>query len=366
MSDSIFSVQVRWHDVVVEVNCNHAPIINHIREHVRPLVVAEAVSRPQISVNVNWREAKNSAEEYPLLALAENRGAHKIGKRLFRIDGKLLWTDIIRTKNMVTLLEMDDEQLRITYDHYFELPEKKLQRNPNYRYEKYFSLLKYFLYFPMIWYNEQFRGRYVMHASGVSLNGNGVVLGGVGGVGKTTTCIGLLTQENTRLLSENLVFFDANKLYQLYEPIRLDDNSVALLGDRKDAVYPTDFPEGTRAKQMFHVHENLLAESCPAAAVILPEFSNSSGSFPVSAELAVRRLENYNQLTREVNDYYWYAATLNLLDSANSLVTAERIRTLQELLRNVPAFQLNIDRANGVPPVVAEIANLAQHSAVLQ
>ncbi len=360
MIETQHTVQINWHDVTVAVNCNHAPIISHIREHVRPLVTTKLCDEPDVTIQINWREAEDGPAEYPLLALAENRRASKIGKRLYRIDDRLLWTDILRTKNTVTLLSLKKNRLCVEYDHYFEIPPKKLQRNPQYRYEKYFSLLKYFLYFPSIWYQEQFQKRYLLHASGASMNGNGVALGGVGGVGKTTTCIGLLTRENTHLLSENLIYFDEKNFYQLYEPIRLDDNSVKLLGEKKDSVFPCNFPDGTRPKQMFHVHDRYLKNQCPAKVMILPEFYQESSAKQISAQKAVMRLENYNLLTREVNDYFWYAATLNLLEGANNFPTYRRIETLQKLLADIPAYQLFIDRSQGVAPVVETISKLAE------
>lgn len=352
------SVQVRWHDVVVEVHCNHTPFISHIREHVKPLVCSETVTEPHVTIQINWMEATDGPPVYPLLSLADAPDTRKIGKRLYRAGHRLLWTDIIRSKNIVSLFSLQGERLNVRYDHYFELPLKKLQRNPHYRYEKYFSLLKYFLYFPTIWYQEQFRHRYILHASGVAHDHTGIALGGVGGVGKTTTCIALLRRENTRLLSENLILYDAQRLYQLYEPIRLDDASVALLGDAK-AVHPADFPEGTRAKQLFHVQQPYFAETVPAGVVILPEFSDTGEILPLPPEVALQRMENYNLLTREVNDYYWYAATLNLLQDTGPVLTLRRIEILRQLLRETPAYQLFIDRSAGVAPVIERICTVA-------
>lgn len=361
MNDS--SVQICWHDVVVEVKCRHTPFIAHIHEHVRPLLCEKTVAEPQVTIQINWMEAGDGPPAYPLLSFADAPDAQKIGKRLYRIDDRLLWTDIIRTKNTVSLFALEGERLRVTYDHYFELPAKKLARNPDYRYEKYFSLLKYFLYFPMIWYQEQFRGRYLLHASGVAHQGAGIALGGVGGVGKTTTCIALLRQPSTQLLSENLILYNAERFYQLYEPIRLDDDSVALLGDTA-AVYPASFPEGTRAKQLFHVRETFLKASVPAKLVILPEFSRKGGVSPLLPGDALQRLENYNHLTREVNDYYWFAATLNLLpEGSGEVLTLRRIETLRTLLSRIPACLLSIDRSAGVTPVIEDITAMAATAA---
>lgn len=349
------TIQLQCHDVVLEIECAHAPFIAHAREHVRPLVL-ETPRTPQIRIRVNWQEEE---KPFPLLRLAEDKAAVKVGKRLYRLGQRLLWTDIIRRKYFVLLLGLEGEQLQIDYDHYFELPEKKLARNPDYRYEKYFSLLKYFLYFPLIWYQEQFRERYLLHASGVDLDGRGIALGGVGGVGKTTTCIGLLSRPSARLLSENLIFYDARNFYQLYEPIRLDDDSVKLLDRRNPAIYPADFPEGTRAKQLFHIDPARRRDAVAAGVMVLPEFSPRAYAEPLSPQIAAGELENCNMLTREVNDYYWFAATLNLLRPDISPLHRGR-ETLQHLLGEIPAYRLGIDRSGGVAPVVETINQLAK------
>lgn len=357
-SGSYHTVQLKCIGVVIEVKSNHEPLINYIKEHVRPLVQKTDQPKPHVHIQIHWQEVQDG-KGFPLLNLAETRDAQRVGKRLYRVDTKFLWTDIIRAKNMVLLFSLKEDRLRLQYDYYFELPQKKLDRNPDYRYEKYFSLLKYFLYFPLIWYQEQFYQRYLLHASGVILNDSGIALGGVGGVGKTTACIALLSHPHTKLLSENLIFYDENNLYQLYEPIRLDDHSLGLLDNNKKALLPANLPEGTRAKKLFHIHPSYLKEQATARLVILPEFASNSETRLLSAKTAFNSLENYNMLTREVNDYYWFAATLNLLRPSHS-ITRQRQSSLQKLLDRVPAYQLLIDRSKGTEPVVREIKNLTK------
>lgn len=350
------TITIDCNDVIVRMSCNHSPFIAHVREHIRPLVLDDSDKKPHINININWQEAE---KQFPLLAKAEEKGAHKIGKRLFRVKDGLLWTDITRRKYFVLLLSLDGETLNVNYDHYFELPARKLEKNPDYRTKKYFSLLKYFFYLPLIWYNEHFRQRYLLHASGVSLDGRGVALGGVGGVGKTTTCVGLLTQENSRLLSENLIFYDDSNYYQLYEPIRLDDYSVSILGDQQSVISPAEFPGGTRPKQLFHINPDCRMDSIPASVMILPEFAPAGGSAALSAATAANLLENYNMLTREVNDYYWFAGTFNLLRPEISPLR-EGFRAMEKLLEKVPAYHLYVDRSAGVAPVVETIDQLAK------
>ena len=103
-----------------------------------------------------------------------------------------------------------------------------------------------------------------MHASGIDLDGQGIVIGGVGGVGKTTTGVSLLAQEGTRLVSENLIFYDAERIYSCYEPIRLDDASVELLGARRAMLAPAEIPDGANHKNLYHVRRQAVSDAVPA------------------------------------------------------------------------------------------------------
>ena len=124
----------------------------------------------------------------------------------------------------------------------------KVEAEPNYRFKKFFGLMSWLVFYPLSWYLEHFRGIYLMHASGIDISGHGIVIGGVGGVGKTTTGVSLLAHEGTRLVSENLIFHDASHIYSCYEPIRLDDQSVELLGSRRHILAPARNP-GRRQPQ---------------------------------------------------------------------------------------------------------------------
>jgi hypothetical protein len=176
----------------------------------------------------------------------------------------------------------------------------------------------------------------------------------VGGVGKTTTGVSLLAQEGTRLVSENLVFHDDVRLYACYEPIRLDDASVALLGARRAILCPADIPDGANHKNLYHVRRHALADTVDAAALFVPRFARAGWVRPLEVERAVGLLLAFNTLTREVNDFQWFASTLEVL-WPTPRVHEQRAAPLRALLQRIRCYELGIDRSQGVEPVVHAI-----------
>lgn len=353
------TIQINFPDVRLQITCAHPPLLEHIQKHLEPVIARNPEPPAVVEVDVLWREGDQISSS--LLPLADRPEARKIGKRLYRLnDADLLWTDLIRTKNMALLYHREPGKVRFTFEYYLTLPAKKLKANPHYRNEKYFSLLKYFVYFPFMWYSELFLKRFPLHASGIVFGGRGMALGGVGGVGKTTTSIALFSRNGARFLSENIVLFDESRFYSMYEPIRLDARSVELLGGGSiGGLYPADLPEGTRAKNLFHIQPAALLPGADAGMILLPDFYRQAETKRLTVAEAWSNLHNFNILTREINDYYWFAAAANLL-SPEVLVPDERLRGLKRLAEKVPVYHLSIDRKEGVAPLTDRILNLKE------
>ncbi len=59
----------------------------------------------------------------------------------------------------------------------------------------------------------------------------------------------------------------------------------------------------------------------------------------------------FNELTREVNDYQWFAATLNVAWPVLGSLD-RRAATVRSFVERMGCWELGIDRAQGVEPVV--------------
>jgi hypothetical protein len=239
----------------------------------------------------------------------------------------------------------------------FDPKNGKLQDAPQYEYKSYFSLMSYLVYYPLLWYLEQLRGWTAVHASALACRQGAVIIAGVGGVGKTTTCVALMQQAGMTLISENLVLTDGEHVYPCYEPVRLDPGSLAILGDDLRGLTPMAFPDGLKDKSLFHVDAGTRSAKFEAALLLLPTFSAQRYVRPLPAAVAARRIVAMNRLTLELDDFGWYAAAANLVWTGcarEDMVHAVPHR----LASRARCFELGIDRSAGAQAVVEDIVGL--------
>lgn len=344
------SVHVEMQGVRLQINTEYEDLLDYVRMHL-PEHIAPA-GAPHVQINVQWLEGEGV--DFETLSFPGQESLDRVGKRLLAGPDTLVWTNLLRIKNLMLRFRMQGETLCMDALYVYAPRKAKVEAEPNYRYKKFFGLMSYFVFYPLAWYLEHFRGIYLMHASGIDVSGHGIIIGGVGGVGKTTTGVSLLAHEGTRLVSENLIFYDAQRIYSCYEPIRLDDQSVELLGSRRAILSPAEIPDGANHKNVYHVARRAVVDSVEASALFVPRFTPQGYIRPLEAEHAMELLLAFNELTREVNDYYWFAATLNVLwPTPNSL--EKRAATLRALLERSSRWELGIDRSRGVEPVVRAI-----------
>ncbi len=353
------SIQLDMQGVRLQIATEYTDLLDYVRMHL-PDHVSEAPGAPHVQINVRWLEGDGIDES--ALVFDGQEKLDRVGKRLLAGPNELVWTNLLRIKNLVLRFRMDGDQLCMDAIYHYSPRASKVEAEPNYRFKKFFGLMSWFVFYPLAWYLEHFRGIYLMHASGIDVAGHGIVIGGVGGVGKTTTGISLLAHEGTRLVSENLIFHDARNIYSCYEPIRLDDQSVELLGSRRQILAPAEIPDGANHKNVYHVRRSAVVDAVEASAVFVPRFTPHGYVRPLDAERATEMLLAFNTLTREVNDYQWFAATLNVAwPTPRSL--EHRAATLRGLLENTAVYEIGIDRSQGVEPVVRAILDRASAGA---
>lgn len=342
------SLGVRLHGVTLTLASQHAPLLSYAAEHLRALAVAPAAA-PDIQVHCLWSQGEWDPEEN---LFAVSSPLNIIGKRMLGNAQQLIWLDTLRMKGLQ--LRFSREQGRIVFEvaYRFHPKKEKLENLPDYEYKKYFSLMSYLVYYPLLWYLENFRGWTVLHASALRGDAGGVMIGGLGGVGKTTTCVALMQQARFELLSENLVFTDGEFIYSCYEPIRLDEGSLALLGKDLRGLAPMRFPAGMKDKSLFHFQPG--AEKAAPAALFLPQFSRQRYVAALAPQTAMEKILAMNRLTRELDDYGWYAAALDM-HWPNPGLADKRLAALRRFTQKVRCFELGIDRQAGVAAVVKDI-----------
>ena len=99
----------------------------------------------------------------------------------------------------------------------------------------YEGLTYYLIYYPILYALES-KNIYILHGSAVTYNDKAILMPGLPGVGKSTLCMALLSNKNSKFLSDNIVLYDDNKIYACFEPIRLDENSISLMPDKGQKI----------------------------------------------------------------------------------------------------------------------------------
>lgn len=345
---------VRMHGVTLNLESNQYPLIAYAAEHLNTLAVAPHVA-PNLVVRCNWSQGDWDPEHNPFPA---DGALNVIGKRMLGNDDELIWLDTLRMKGLQLRFRREPDHWRFDVAYCFHPKKEKLESLPEYEYKRYFSLMSYLVYYPLMWHLESLRGFTILHASALASARGGVMIGGLGGVGKTTTCVALM-QRGLALLSENLIFTDGDFIYPCVEPIRMDEGSRAMLGENPSGLLRMNFPEGLKDKDMFHVQNASAAEQVVPAALFLPQFTHERYVRPLAPELACEKMIAMNRLTREIDDYAWYASALEMHWSQTGRAAA-RVEVLRKLTQRARCFELGIDRQAGVQAVVEDVMRAAE------
>lgn len=173
----------------------------------------------------------------------------------------------------------------------------------------YFSFIYHTIYYPLFWYLEQFKGRYPLHASALKVDGKGMVICGLEGIGKTSLNLMLLRGKNSQFLSDNIVFYDHKSIYPCYELIRLHQGEDKTMWDGK-------FVKINRShvmKDFYAPLGQISEEGIKPDIVIFPEFSSRFKSVKLSVGQAVDRAILLSYIPDELNNYADYRHLYQLL-----------------------------------------------------
>ena len=341
---------VRLHGVTLNLESNHAPLLAYAAEHLNEMAAAPHAA-PQLTVRCEWTQGDWEAEHNPFRA----EGAlNVIGKRMLGNSETLIWLDTLRMKGLQLMFRREGETWLFDVAYRFHPKKEKSESLPEYEYKKYFSLMSYLVYYPLIWHLETYRGWTILHASALAGAPGAMMIGGLGGVGKTTTCVALLQRPGMELISENIVFTDGEFVYPCPEPIRMDENSIKILGENPAGMVRMNFPEGLKDKSLYHLRLSEAGRQTQPVALFLPQFSPQRYCRPLAPGLAAEKMYAMNRLTRELDDYFWYAAALEMHWPREGQ-GARRMEVLQRFAQKAKCFELGIDRWAGVEAVVEDV-----------
>jgi hypothetical protein len=341
---------VQMHGVTLNLQCNYDRLLDHIASLLHGYTCPPWES-PHLVVTGHWLSQPPQDEPGPL---AETVGLDGFGKRMLLSAAQLVWTDVYRDKDLQLRFRRHGATVAFDVVYRYVPSARKLDKYPDFEAKKFFDLLRYLVLFPLAWHLERTRGWVLMHASAVATGGRAVLVAGPGGAGKTTTCVALTVRAGMALITENLLFWDGAHIFPVPEPIRLTEESLALVGADAASLQPVSFRGGLKHKALFQFPVQPTLPAVRPAVLFLPQFSRHGFVRRLPPGEACELLAASNRLTLEVNDYYWYTAALDLLwpQAGNA---QRQLDVLQRLTATTPCYRLGIDRSAGVGPVVDRV-----------
>src|SRR5262245_43966413 len=219
------------HGLSVSIQAPDADLSDFVKAHFD--AVRGASADADLSVKAIWRwggrepaeaDRKNGARVERLgRGLTLSRGAGQSGDLL-----AALWTRVPDFPELTLKFELEGEasmRLRVEARCFYEpkgvgrrigyLRQERVDRKRN---GLLFKLMYFMIYYPMAWQLERTRGWGLLHASAVTMpSGRAVLLSGMGGVGKSTLGLSLLSHPGVKLLSDNLIFHDEERIYSCPE-----------------------------------------------------------------------------------------------------------------------------------------------------
>ena len=343
-------IGVSQHNVSINISSNNPKLVAYAREHLGGLARLP-LAAPDIEVRCEWREQSWQPENNPF---PHSEEYCIYGKRMLGKKNELIWLNTLRMKGLQLRFRRENGRFLFDVVYSYHPKKEKILSLPDYEYKKYFSLMSYIFYYPLFWYLENFRNWTLIHASALDTAYGGVLVSGLGGVGKTTTCVALLQHTGARLISENIVLTDGELLYPCYEPIRLNPDSIDMLAEKFNGLRKMAFPQGLKDKSLYHFDIHNVPVAVRPAALFLPVFSPRRYVEYLPENIAVEKMLAANRLTLEIDDYYWYASALELTWPKVGQMNM-RPKVLSMLTEKSQCFELGIDRTQGVEAVVKDI-----------
>jgi hypothetical protein len=282
-------------------------------------------------------------------------------------DGQIAWSRIDDFLNLHLRFFPEEHPFRLVGEHFFFLDsramrdqiKRKWHRNrvPTLRKKRFSTILYYMIYYPSFWRLEQ-RGLLPLHAAAVDVAGQGIVFCGLPGSGKSTLSLAALSLPATRLLSDNIIFYDTQAVYSCPEPVLVDDRSVELIGTASTVLQPL----GSRHvfdRSWCHVGPERMAQKTAPRIFFFVGLGSDTAVRPLSVGEAYDRFTSANWIAKELRRYLVYRSVLALSGATSGCVKNGSQTPLGALLSRGQSYELTVGWSDGLGKAVELVHSLA-------
>jgi hypothetical protein len=350
------SLTVKLHNVVLQLVTDCQPLLLHATDFCLPQVITEHV-RPDIRVVLEYR--RGLRRDHKRFRFEGQPQLDSLGYHTSVSPDRIDWNDIPDASGLQLSHRLEDSQ-HCYHAVYHEMEDDEViwrlakrilrRRRATDHSEAWDQLVEYLIYFPMCWFLERERGLHVLHASCVDLGKGAALFPGLSGVGKSTVSMYLLAKMGGRLLSDNLVFHDHERLYACPEPILLAAEGQRLFGPGDPRLAPTGAPHAHQ-RRGYHIRNGYRSTEARLGAVLLLVRSQRAFLRRVSVEETISRILDSNAIAGETLRYMSYSAMMDLLTPRTALAEM-RAQALRTLLTGIECYEVGLQEGLAAEPMM--------------
>lgn len=339
------SVLIDFNGVTIKFSTNFESYQKYFNAYFKQIIPqGGSAEKYDIEIIFDWTE-------FPLSRLAENvkkqAGVARVGANMFLGEGHVSAVRKIDRRWKI-LFDVQQVSGALSVNAYFQRKKFKdfFRFGPFSQpaHEFFFNLTYYIFYYPVFWYLASQRGMFPLHASALDLNGKGVVICGLEGIGKTSLGLKFLKDSpGSALLSDNLIFFGQENIYPCYELVRMH-------AGEKDSLWIKDFEriESLNIRKGFFRPKYLPSrQGIKPEVVIFPEFSQQFSYKRIDGSEAAQRALALSYLPAELNHYVEFRNLYNLLD-LNFVPEKVQGQLLEDLLASCRCLRVGMVKEEGL------------------
>jgi len=307
--------------------------------------VCPAGGRPDVESHLEWVEGPRAR------SLPEAFGTSSWQRRPDRdlyIDGNTaFWLRIDDFLDLHIKAVWEDGVVRLTGRYYFSIgtsPRTEWLRRLRHRgrldilrAHRFSTLLYYLVYHPLLWRLSRFEGWHVVHGGAVSDGRRAVVLAGMPGCGKSTLAVALAGRPGWKMLSDNLLLFNASSVMACPELLLLDPGSIARAGQGASRLTPT----GESRVFGRHAYRPAEMELSPVepGTILVVERGRRSSVRELTPELCRDRMRGGSTMAKEVRRI---AIMGQVLDEIAGTSAPDELADLGRLTAGPACYSLSI------------------------
>lgn len=342
----MFTLTVKLQNVVLQLATEHEPFLAHARDFCLPQVVADQ-ERPDVRVVLEYR--RGLRRDHRTFRFEGQEQLDSLGYQTSVSQARIDWNDIPDASGLQLSYRLGEAQHRYHAVYHemeddeviWRLAKRILRRTwASSRNATWDQLVQYLIYFPVCWFLERERGLHLLHASCVELRNGAALLPGLSGVGKSTVSMYLLAKMGGRLLSDNLVLYDTQKVYACPEPILLATEGQRLFGLGDPRLTATGAPHAHQ-RQGYHLRDGYRSSEAKPGAVLLLVRTQRAFLRRVSEPETISRILDSNAIAGETLRYLNYSAMMDLV-SPRGILPLDRGQALATLLAGTECYEVGL------------------------